>query len=56
MEEKFLMDLIGCYREYFPENTPDSNRSGPLKIFLPSLITSWLFFCYIKKSYHKKFH
>lgn len=22
MKEKFLMDLIGCYREYFPENIP----------------------------------
>ena len=26
MKEKFLMDLLGCYREYFPENIPVEKR------------------------------
>ena len=28
MKEKFLMDLIGCYREYFPENIPVLEPGG----------------------------
>ena len=34
MKEKFLMDLIGCYREYFPENIPvECRKTAALIVF-----------------------
>ena len=34
MKEKFLMDLIGCYREYFPENRPvECRKTAALIVF-----------------------
>ena len=34
MEEKFFMDLLGCYREYFPENIPvECRKKAALIVF-----------------------
>ena len=38
MKEKFLMDLIGCYREDFPENRPVECRKTAALIVFPFAI------------------